>query len=72
MLGRIYFSYVDDGEAFNPLVHNREDEKVFNLKITQSEGEFAQASAEIKNPRQGLLNPSRKKRVFISVPFSKT
>ena len=31
------------------------------------EGEFAQAQVEIRNPGEGLLNPARKKRVFISV-----
>lgn len=65
-IGKIYFAMVDAGEAFDPNVHNREDEDVFALDITQTEGEFARAEVEIRNPRQGLLSPARKKRVFIS------
>lgn len=65
-VGKIYFALVDDGEVFNGTVHNREDEEVYRLTISQSEGDFASAEVELKNPSQGLLNPARKKRVFIS------
>jgi len=65
-VGTLYFALVDAGEVFNPVVHNREDEKVFNLQIDQSEGNFASAEIEVKNIGSGLLNPSRKKRIFIS------
>lgn len=67
MVGKIYFAYVDPGDPFNPATHDVEDEDVFDLKINQSEGSFAQAEVTIKNSGIGLLNPSRKKRVFISV-----
>ncbi len=66
MIGKIFFAYVDDLEVFDPDVHNREDEDIFNLEISQNEGEFTTAKFEMKNPRQGLLNPARKKRIFIS------
>ena len=65
-VGNIYFAMVDQGTAFNPSVHNVEDEEVFNLKIAQSEGSFAVANVEIKNPSKGLLSPTRKRHVLIS------
>lgn len=67
MTGKIYFAYADPGDPFNDAIHNVEDEQVFNIEITQSEGEFATAGIEIINPGVGLLNPLRKTRVFISI-----
>lgn len=65
-VGQIYFALVNSGEVFDDQIHIREDEDVFNLTISQSEGSFARATVEIKNPSQGLLSPTRKERVFIS------
>lgn len=64
-VGKIYFAMVDD-EDFDPIIHAREDLHVFDLKISQSEGEFAKAALEILNPNIGFLDPSRKKRIYIS------
>jgi hypothetical protein len=71
-IGNIYIALVDAGEEFDPNVHNREDEDVFHLRISQSEGEFARAEIEIRNPRKGLLSPSRKRWIFISHDVSGT
>jgi hypothetical protein len=66
-IGKVYFAAVDPGEVYSPLIHSVEDEVVLALKINQAEGEFARAEIEIENPGQGLLNPLRKKRCFISI-----
>lgn len=66
---KLYFAMVDAGDTFNPAIHNVEDMEVFDLKISQSEGEFAKAVLEIKNPGIGLLSPVRKQYIFISCDF---
>jgi hypothetical protein len=55
-----YFAWIDEGEPFNPAVHNRDDEDVFSFSIQQTEGDFASLSLDVKNPRIGLLNAGRK------------
>ncbi|MBO4169557.1 hypothetical protein [Cereibacter azotoformans] len=65
-VGQVFFAWVADGEAFDAGVHAREDEDVFRLTISESEGEFAVATIEIRNPRAGLLSPARRQRCFIS------
>lgn len=65
-VGTIYFALVDPGTVFDGAIHNVEDEEVFSINISQSEGSFATADIEIKNPSQGLLAPTRKERAFIS------
>lgn len=65
-VGQIYFALVDPLDVFDDQVHNVEDEDVFGLSISQSEGSFARAQVEIKNPSEGLLSPNRKERCFIS------
>lgn len=66
-IGKIYFAAVDPGTVYDDLIHSVEDEIVLNLRISQAEGEFARAEVEIENPGEGLLNPLRKKRCFISI-----
>lgn len=55
-----YFAWIDEGEAFDPAVHNRHDEDVFAFNLTQQEGDFAALTCDVKNPRIGLLNTGRK------------
>lgn len=69
-VGRLYFAMVDAGDVFDPDVHNVEDLVVFDLKISQSEGEFARAQLEIPNPGIGLLSSTRKQYLFISCDFN--
>lgn len=57
---KFYFAWIDQGEAFDPDVHNREDEDVFSFNFSQREGDFASLELVIKNPRIGFLNPGRK------------
>lgn len=65
-IGQLYFAAVADDEIFDEDVHLVEDLQVFNLKISQSEGEFARAELEVTNPLEGLLLDTRKQRLFIS------
>lgn len=60
MAQNFYFAWVTPGTAFNPAVHNVEDEDVFSFVMQQAEGDFASLELVIKNPRIGLLNPARK------------
>lgn len=66
-IGRIYFAAVDTGDVYNPAIHSVEDEDVFGLAISQVEFQFAIAEVKIKNPSEGLLSPTRKQRVFLSI-----
>lgn len=65
-VGKVYFAWVELGEAFDAATHAREDEDVFSVRISEEEGAFAVASVEIRNPRRGLLSPVSRQRAFIS------
>jgi hypothetical protein len=58
--GPFYFAYAMPGEAFDPVVHAREDIEFFSVELDQVEGDFATLKLQIKNPRIGLLAPGRK------------
>jgi len=60
MAKNFYFAWVDPGTAFNPAVHNVEDEDVFSHEFSHEEGSIAGLNLVIRNPRIGLLNPGRK------------
>lgn len=49
-----------DGGAFDPSVHLVEDEKIFTVELSQSEGDFAYLVIEIPKLNVGILNSSRK------------
>jgi hypothetical protein len=40
---------------FDPSIHNREDEEIVGLEISQEEGGFASLTIDIRNPHIGLL-----------------
>lgn len=61
-----FFAWADPGTAFDPGVHNREDEKVVRWRVEHLEGEFASLSIDIRNPRIGLLNAGRKLWAWLS------
>jgi hypothetical protein len=62
-----YFAWVDASEtAFDPTIHNREDEDMFGFSVEHAEGEFAGLEIEIKNPRISLLAPARKVHAWMS------
>lgn len=61
-----YFAWQDDGlSAFGPAQY-RFDEDVFGFKVTHAEGDFARLDLSIKNPRVGLLTPSRKQWAWLA------
>jgi hypothetical protein len=60
MSGPFYFAWADPATAFDSLIHAVEDEDVFSFSLSQDEGDFANLTITIRNPRIGLLNPSRK------------
>ena len=60
MAGPFYWAWVDEDETTFTTDHVREDEAVFGFVVSQSEGEFAGLTLELKNPRVGLLSPGRK------------
>lgn len=66
MAEKFFFAWVDAGTAFDAAVHNVEDEDVFSFSLSQDEGDFAQLSVVVKNPRIGLLAPGRKQWVWFS------
>lgn len=58
--GPFYFAWADAGEAFDPVVHARWDDDLFDMTLDQVEGDFATLRMQIRNPRVGLLAPGRK------------
>lgn len=66
MAEHFYFAWINEGEVFNPAVHNRNDEDVFSFEWEHSEGDFAGLKVQIKNPRIGLLNPGRPLWAFLA------
>lgn len=66
MPGPFYFAWVTEGTAFNPNVHNVEDEDIFSFRIEQFEGEFPSCEIELANPHVGLLAPSRLRWAYLS------
>ena len=66
MPGPHHFAWADEGETFDATIHNREDEAVLSLSISQSEGDFASAQVNVLNPGEGLLAPGRQQWAWIS------
>lgn len=57
----------DDGGPFDPDVHAvTTDQSVLAFEINHKEGNFATLKIDVKNPRIGLLNPSRKQWCWLS------
>jgi hypothetical protein len=61
-----YFAWADATETTFGSQHQIEDEDVFSFRVEHAEGEFASLSVEIKNPRIGLLAPTRKTWAWLS------
>jgi hypothetical protein len=55
------FAWADPTETtFVEATHAREDEDVFAFELSPGEGDFAQLSVTLRNPRAGFLRPDRK------------
>lgn len=57
--GPYFFAWADEGDAFDPYLHARFDDDIFDFNLTQQEGDFAALALTVKNPRIGLLAPGR-------------
>ena len=65
-IGPFYFAWADKNEAFDPALHARIDEDIFKFDVDHSEGDFATLTAIVRNPRIGLLAPSRRVWAWLS------
>lgn len=61
-----YFAWVDAEDGAFEAGFEREDEKVFRFEIRHGEGEVAQLSIDIENPRVGLLGAGRKQWAWLA------
>jgi hypothetical protein len=60
-------AWADPAETtFVEATHAREDEDVFAFELSQSEGDFAQLTVTLRNPRVGLLRADRKQWAWFS------
>lgn len=53
------FAYCNAGDPWNATTMDRFDESIFSFKINHEEGQIPTLDMTIRNPRVGLLNPSR-------------
>src|SRR5690606_6794679 len=60
MSGPFYFAWVTADATTFGAEHHREDEEIYAFTLTQAESDFAQLSLIVRNPRVGLLAPTRK------------
>lgn len=71
-----YLAWVAEGTAFNASIHattatkiwdgTEGDEKVFSFQLEHAEGEFPSLTAELINPRVGLLSAGRNQWIWLS------
>jgi hypothetical protein len=64
--GPFFFAWVDPNTLYDPVAHSRFDEEIFSFRVEHSEGDFAQLTIEVRNPRIGLLAPARKVWAWLS------
>jgi hypothetical protein len=62
-----YFAWVEDGEAFNPATHARQDEEVIGFEISESEGGKPQLLITIRHPRVGFISSGRPRHAWLSL-----
>ena len=60
-------TWVKDDAVFDQYSHYENTEVLLNLEICEQEGQYPWARALIKNPRCGLYNQKRYRRIFIMV-----
>lgn len=67
-----YFAWVDETDTAFSAAFLREDEDIFAFELSQAEGQFANLTIDVRNPEEGLLNPSRKLWAWFSADFGDT
>src|SRR5579872_6089002 len=65
-IGPFYFAWADKNEPFDAGQHARIDEDIFKFDVEHSEGDFATLTLIVRNPRIGLLAPSRRVWAWLS------
>jgi hypothetical protein len=65
-MSRFFFAWVDPGTAWSSALED-EDEEIVGFEIEHSEGDFATLTIDIRNPRIGFLNASRKRWAWFAV-----
>jgi hypothetical protein len=61
-----YFAWADKTETTFGPEHQVEDESVYALNVAHNESDFPSLEVDIRNPRVGLLGPTRKKWCWLS------
>lgn len=59
-MSKFYFAWVDPSETTFGPEHHVTDERIYTFTMDHTEGNCAQLTIDIQNPRVGLLNPGRK------------
>ncbi|TCN30349.1 hypothetical protein [Sinorhizobium americanum] len=67
-----YFAWVDETDTVFDVAYLREDEDVLAFELSHAEGEFATLTIDVRNPEEGLLNPSRQQWAWLSADFGDT
>lgn len=67
-----YFAWVNEADTSFDIAYLRNDEQVLAFDLSQAEGEFAALTVDIRNPRKGLLHPTRKQWAWLSANFGDT
>ncbi len=62
-----HFAWVDADQTTFEADFQREDEQILRFEIDHQEGDFATLRLEVKNPRIGLLNMTRKRWAWFAV-----
>jgi hypothetical protein len=65
-MSTFYFAWVDADETTFLVGHERIDEQIARFRLQHLEGQIPTLSIDIRNPRIGLLNPSRKQWCWFS------
>jgi hypothetical protein len=47
-----YFAWIDEADSFNPQIHARQDEEIFNLQLAEQEGLFPTAMVTVQQIKQ--------------------
>lgn len=66
MPGPFFFKWLPASVPFDEHEHAVTDEDIFELEISQQEGEFATLRIDVKNPKIGLLGPGRNTWAWLS------
>jgi len=64
--GPLFFAWIAEPVAFDPLLHAALDEQILSLQLSQQETEFCSLEITLKNTGAGLLGPERMQWCWLS------